>query len=171
MAGLVCAALAYQLALVAIPTVLMRVIVGRAVKAGSFNAMLAVPQATAASRSIPRPSPDLAYSICPYDVSTGPVVVEVPAMPAPYWSLSVFDARTDTAFVRNNQQAGNGAIRMAIMARGATPPPGYEAVTVDGARGVAVVRVLVTDSNTFPAIDSARRAASCRTWTVAEKKT
>lgn len=161
-AALVVAIAAYQVTLVETPRILMRLAIARVAKGAGFNALYAAPLATAEARAIVRPSPDLAYSSCPYDVSKGPVLVEVPTMPAPYWSLSVFDARTDTAFVRNNLQAGGQSIRIAIIAKGNQGPAGYEPVPVEGAKGVGLVRILVPDRNAFAAIDQARKAASCR---------
>ncbi|CAN5535027.1 hypothetical protein BH09PSE4_BH09PSE4_21890 [soil metagenome] len=161
-AGLVVMLLAYEVALTQTPTILMRLAVGRVADAGGYNTLAHAPLATAQSRAIVRPSPDLAYSSCPYDVSKGPVLVEVAPVAAPYWSLSVFDSHTDTAFVRNNLQANGQPIKVAILGDGQTAPAGYEAVPVKGALGVALVRILVPNRAEFAAIDTARRASICR---------
>ena len=51
---------------------------------------------TSASRAIVKPSPDLAYASCVYDLSDGPIVVEVPPTEGGgYVSVSVFAANTD----------------------------------------------------------------------------
>jgi uncharacterized membrane protein len=159
--GLVVAGVAYEAALVATPRVLMTAAVRRVSALGGVNVFRATPLATAASRTIVRPSPDLAYSSCVFDLTDGPVLIEVAPVPAPYWSLSVFDARTDVAFVRNNRGSGGGPIRIALANPGQSVPAGIETVRVDGARGIALIRILVEDRARFAAIDAARQASRC----------
>lgn len=160
LAGILVAAFAWQATLVAFPRGLMALTVSR-VKAPAINHFTYSPLATVASRAIVRPSPDLAYSSCPFDLSVAPVLVEVPPVSAPYWSLSVFDAHTDVAFVRNNLQAAGKPVRIAIARAGQAVPPGVETVRVDGRRGIALIRILIDRRADFSAIDRARRTAHC----------
>ncbi len=160
--GLVLAFGAYHVTTVQFPRVLMHFAVDRLGKGAGFNAMYAAPLATDKARAIVRPSPDLAYSSCPFDLSKGPVLVDVEPVPSVYWSLSVFDARTDVAYVRNNIGAGGQPIRIAIAQPGQPVPDGMQAVRVDGTRGVALIRVLVQDRSAFAPIDAARRKSSCK---------
>ena len=55
--------------------------------------------ATPANQPIVRPSPDLAYSSCPFDLSAGPLLIQYVPVAGRYSSLSVFNARTDVVFV------------------------------------------------------------------------
>lgn len=160
-AGAVLALGAYHLTIALLPRVVMHFAIARVSQGAGVNAFFAAPLATDRSRAIVRPSPDLAYSSCPFDLSDGPVVVTIPAIPAPYWSLSVFDARTDVAFVRNNVEANGQPVRIAIAMAGQPVPDGMQAVRVDDARGIALLRVLIQDRTRFAAIDTARRAARC----------
>lgn len=160
--GVLLAVGAYQVALVNAPRFLMSAAIRRVVAAGRFNAMTHAPLATARSRAVVRPSPDLAYSTCVFDLTPGPVEVAVPSLPAPYWSLSVFDARTDVAFVRNNRDARGRPIRIFIAGQSQPVPRGAPVVRVTGARGIALLRVLVEDRARFAPLDRARRAAGCR---------
>jgi uncharacterized membrane protein len=163
MLGLVLAAIAHHITLVETPRLLMRLATHRIAGPAGYNTLYHAPLATSESRAIVRPSPDLAYSSCPFDLTKGPVLIDVAAVPAPYWSLSVFDPRTDVAFVRNNLQAGGNAIRIALIGEaGGQAPPGYEPVLVKGNGGIALVRTLVDDRARFPQIDAARRASRCR---------
>jgi uncharacterized membrane protein len=159
--GLLMAIGAYQVALVQFPRVVMRLAIDRLSQPG-INTLYAAPLATDKARTIVRPSPDLAYSSCAFDLADGPILVDVPPMPAPYWSLSVFDARTDVAFVQNNVSNGGLPIRIAIARAGQPVPDGRQAIRVDDDRGVALIRVLVPDRAAFTAIDSARRRARCQ---------
>ena len=159
--GAVLALAAYQAALIATPRVLMKAALVRVERLGGVNVFRHPPMATAEARTIVRPSPDLAYSSCVFDLGEGPVTIEVAPVPAPYWSLSVFDARTDVAFVRNNRDSAGAAIRVVLALAGQEVPAGLEAVRVDGARGIALIRVLVESRDRFPQIDRARRASRC----------
>jgi uncharacterized membrane protein len=162
LAGLVLAAIAYQAALIATPRVLMAAAVRRVESLGGVNVFRHPPMATAQARTIVRPSPDLAYSSCVFDLANGPVLIEVAPVPALYWSLSVFDARTDVAFVRNNRESRGAPIRIALVLAGQDVPAGIERVEVAAARGIALIRILVEGRDRFPAIDRARRASRCR---------
>lgn len=142
------------------PTTLMATAVSRLSK-GGVNTFTHAPLATAKSRAIVRPSPDLAYSSCPFDLSQGPVSVSVPPVPARYWSLSVFQADTDVAFVRNNIEAGGQPITVTIAEAGQALPAAVSAVRVKGTKGVALIRILINDRGAFPAVDRARHAARC----------
>lgn len=159
--GILVAVVAYDLALMATPRLLMAAAFDR-ISAGGVNRFTFTPLATDTSRAIVRPSPDLAYSSCPFDLAGGPLLVEVPPVPASYWSLSVFDAETNVAFVRNNVEAAGAPIRAAVALDGQAVPTGYARVRVEDPRGVALVRILVEDRAAFPAIDAARRQARCR---------
>lgn len=162
--GAVLAGVAYHIMLAETPRLLMRFATNRIAGAAGYNVFYHAPLATADSRAIVRPSPDLAYSTCPFDLSDSAVLIDVAPVPAPYWSLSVFDERTDVVFVRNNIQAGGKAIRVALIAHSGEPvPPGYEPVLIKGGSGIALIRTLVDDRARFPQIDAARRASTCAT--------
>jgi uncharacterized membrane protein len=161
--GLVVAALAWQATLLAIPRGIMSLAVSRLGEAGGLNRMLHAPLPGPGRRTVVRPSPDLAYSSCPFDLSKGPLLVEVAPVAAPYWSLSVFDARTDVAFVRNNRDTGGTGFRVALAMEGQAVPAGAETIRLDDAKGVALLRILVEDRVRFSSLDRARRGSGCRT--------
>jgi uncharacterized membrane protein len=160
-AGALTALIAYQAVLTATPRLLMSAAYQRISQDG-VNRFTFGPLATDKSRAIVRPSPDLAYSSCPFEIGERPLLIEVPSVPAAYWSLSVFDAETNVAFVRNNIDSGGRPIRAAVALAGQRVPAGYARVTVRQPRGIALVRILVEERRDFPAIDRARRQASCR---------
>ena len=151
----------YHFAVRYAPNVLMRAALNRIASRGS-NRMTHARLADATARTIVRPSPDLAYSYCPYDVSKVPVLIDAVPVAAPYWSLSIFDSRTNTVFVRNGEQAQGSAFRVAVARFGQAVPLGYEVVRVRGARGIALIRILVADRAAFATLDRARRATTCR---------
>lgn len=161
-AGLVLGGIAWQAVMVVAPDALMRLAVRRVSALGGANRFAHAPLATAASRTIVRPSPDLAYSTCPFDLSTGPLLIDAVPVQAPYWSLSIFDTHTNAALVRNGIKAGHKPFRIAVLASGQAAPAGYEAVHVDGTRGIALIRILIDNRARFPEIDRERRGTTCR---------
>lgn len=164
--GLLAGLFAWQTTIAKTPGFLMSRATDRVAAAGQWNAMSFAPLATDQSRTIVRPSPDLAYASCAFDVSKGPVVVEALPVPAPYWSLSVFDDQTNAVFVRNSSQTGNRPVRIAIVKPGVSAPAGYEPVPVTGDKGIALIRVLVADRGQFPLLDEARHLSNCRSIAV-----
>jgi hypothetical protein len=102
--GLVFAAATAWAAIGAIPYGLMNVAMER-LGQGGVNKMSYGNLATPARQPVVRPSPDLAYSSCPYDLSAGPLAIDVTPVPGRYSSLSIFDAATDVIFVRNDVEA------------------------------------------------------------------
>ena len=159
--GTFAALIGFQLTLIATPRLLMAAAHHR-VSAAGVNRFTFAPLATAASRSIVRPSPDLAYSVCPFDLARAPLLIDVPPVPSVYWSLSVFDAETNVAFVRNNSDSSGQAIHVAVVQASQPVPANYTRVTVGAAKGIALVRILVEERGQFRAIDLARRATVCQ---------
>lgn len=155
------AAGAWYATLVATPFVLMRAAAAKAGTGLPVNQFRHGPMTTAANQTIVRPSPDLSYSLCVFDVSKGPVLVRVEPIPARYWSVSVFDARTDVAAVRSDRDTGGRPALLAIVRDGQPVPPGYESVHVGYDRGVILIRILLADKAEFPAVDALRRKSSC----------
>ena len=122
------------------------------------NQFVHPPLATSASRTIVRPSPDLAYSSALFDVSEHPLHVIVP-LSAPYTSLSGFAANTDNFFAVNDQTAGADPIDVVIVGPG-TPRTGLEGRRVIEApsdRGVLLVRRVVVSPEAFAAVDAVRQ--------------
>jgi hypothetical protein len=166
LAGLAAAAIAWQGTLVATPYVLMSAAmkrIGNADGNGRANVFAFGPMATADRQPIVRPSPDLVYSSCVFDLSQGGVLVDVEPVPERYWSISIFDARTDVAAVRSDRDTGGKTARLALLRKGQKAPAGYEAVELGYDRGIALIRILLSDAAEFEQIDAIRRKSKCRT--------
>lgn len=146
---------------------LPRFIMGRVMdelerEAGGSNTLLQAPVATAASRTIVRPSPDLLYSLCVVDLSQGPVRVR--ALPSqPYSSVSVFAANSDNVFVMNDRYLAAGAAFEVWIARIDQKVPLSAPVAVLGSdRGLVLVRRVLADPAQAPALEAVRGQASCK---------
>ena len=161
-AGALVAVAAWYGTLTATPYALMRIAIARLGQEGRVNAFVHGPPTRAERQPVVRPSPDLLYSICVFDLTDGPVLVDVPPIPGHYWSVSVFDARTDVAAVRSDRDTGGGPARLALTARAQSAPAGYEPVALEHARGIAVIRVLVSGEDDYHAVDPLRNQATCR---------
>lgn len=167
----VAAAMTWAITLRVFPFALMHVAMTRIGGDMPANTFRHAPPATPERQPIVRPSPDLLYSSCVFDLSDGPVSVAVPAIPGHYWSVSVFDARTDTAIVRGERHTGGGPVRLVLDRRAATHADGrqqaavaagFEPVVLGYTRGIVLVRILVPDPDTLTAVDALRRQADCR---------
>jgi uncharacterized membrane protein len=162
LAGLVLSAGAYQATLLATPYVLMNGAMKKIGARGPENRFAFGQMATADNQPIVRPSPDLSYSTCVYNLADGPVLIDVEPVPEHYWSVSIFDARTDVAAVRSDRDTGGKPARLALVKAGQKAPAGYEPVRLEHDRGIALIRILLADAGEFPAIDATRRKSTCR---------
>lgn len=104
---------------------------------------VASPRMTPQTQTVVRPSPDLSYAICRFDLADGPVLLEAPLSEA-YGSLSIFDDRTNNVFVASLQEgsAFNGVI---VHAPGDVPDAGGRETLALGGRGLALIRRLSPD--------------------------
>lgn len=161
-AAVAVAAGAYQATLLATPYVLMNAAIKKVGERGPENRFAFGQMATADNQPIVRPSPDLSYSTCAFNLAKGPVLIDVEPVPDRYWSVSIFDARTDVAAVRSDRDTGGKAARLALVKDGQKAPAGYEPVRLDHDRGIALIRILLADPAEFPVIDAIRRKSTCK---------
>ncbi|WP_428682313.1 DUF1254 domain-containing protein [Sphingopyxis sp.] len=163
--GLIVAAAIAWAAILYIPYGLMGIAIDR-LGQGGVNSMSYGNLATPERQPVVRPSPDLAYSSCPYDLSKGPVAIDVVPVPGRYSSLSIFDAATDVIFVRNDVEAGGKPYRIVIARDGQIVPPGAEIVRTNHDRGIALVRLLLKEPAEIGGLDAVRRQSSCQVVTI-----
>lgn len=130
--------------------------------ANGSNVFIERPPADADSRSVVRPSPDLIYSLCVLDLAAGPVRIRAPAS-APYASVSVFAANTDNVFVQNDRALKNpsAGFDVWIAREGQEVPEGATVARLPSARGIALVRRVVTDSAQRETLEAQRKQGQC----------
>ena len=157
------ALIVHAASLILLPRVIMAGAMRKITARAGLNHMIHQPRPTAAARGVVRPSPDLLYSVCVYDLKAagGAVRIRAYGMPASYWSVSAFDANTNNFYVINDRKAVGGAVDLVLTAKGATPPAGPIAVVSPTRRGIILVRTLIDDDAHLPALDAARRLAKC----------
>lgn len=146
--------------------IMLRTMAGMSRNAG-VNTMFHGPRPTSRSRGVVRPSPDLLYSSCVYDLAAahGAVRVHAAGMPSTYWSVSAFDADTNNFYVINDRQAKSGGVDFLIIARRAfVDGTRLPVVVAPTNRGIVLFRTLINDETRVAEIDAARHHARCEPY-------
>lgn len=163
LAALALAAAVHLAAVWAVPRVIMSAAMHGMIERGGVNTAYFPPRADENARAIVRPSPDLLYASCAFDLGAGPVRLTADVPDAGYWSLSLFAANTDNFFVVNDRSAGAARVDIVLAPAGkpVTAPPGARVVESPTSRGIVLTRTLVDREERVPALDAARRTFRC----------
>lgn len=141
--------------------IMNRAMAGISSQAGGLNKAVYPDRATSESRGIVRPSPDLLYTACVYDVSDRPVRLTSP-VPDTYWSLSAFAANTDNFFVVNDRQVRSKRIEIILTGQeDLVVEGGHPVIVAPSMRGIVLFRSLVASEDAAAEIDTLRRQANC----------
>jgi uncharacterized membrane protein len=92
----------YLLALM-LPNLVMEILYQRGRPAMEYNTLIANPRPDETMREVVRPSPDLLYANCIYNLEQGPLVIEAP-VPERYWSMQFYQMNTDNYAGITNQR-------------------------------------------------------------------
>lgn len=167
LAFLAIAASANVATVAALPWLINAVVVHRlAEMSGGYNRAVAWPRADASTRTIVRPSPDLLYTSCAFDVSGRPLRITAPAQDS-YVSVSGFAANTDNFFALNDADLAPGAdgrkrFDLVLARPGATGlPEGARVVTAPSGRGLILFRSLVTREAELPRLAGFQAQQRC----------
>lgn len=155
-------AIGYAAVVSATPYALMHVAMGRIGSHGrGVNQFVFMPRTTEASRGVVRPSPDLAYAACVYDLSKGPIRIHGAPSAGDYASISIYQANSDNIFAMNDRQAPGG-VDVVLAKAGQATPAGAHVVISRSDKGVVLDRRLAPTADAFTAADQARRADVCQ---------
>ncbi|MCE9522845.1 MAG: DUF1254 domain-containing protein [Alphaproteobacteria bacterium] len=138
--------------------------VTNAMAAKGVNTITHGERPTAASRAVVKPSPDLLYSYCAFDVSRAPLKIITAAPTETYWSVAFYASNTDNFFVLNDKQAKSQPVTIVLIGQNQVVPPQPEGTLIVSApapKGIILFRTLVNDDAREPEIDRQRRAAKC----------
>lgn len=161
--ALVVALVAHGLTVWLLPRVVMRAAINAMAARDGYNRAVFPPRADETARTIVRPSPDLLYAGCAFDLASGPVRLRAVVPADTYWSLSMFAANTDNFFVVNDRSARSGAVDL-VLAAPATDvelPAGAQLVEAPSTRGIVLTRTVVASADRLGEIDAARRRFTC----------
>ena len=132
-------------------------------KSGSgINRLLLAPRVTVNSRDVVKPSPDLLYSLCVYDVSARPLRITAP-VPDTYWSISFYQTNTDNFFVLNDRQVETDPVKIVLVGPDMPVPDiaDAEVVVAPSNKGVFLLRSLIMDEDKLDDLIRIQRTASC----------
>lgn len=160
--AVIAAVAAWYGTLAAAPTVIMDRAWMRLADQAGYNRMAHTPPVVAERQTIVRPSPDLAYSICAFDLNESPLEVLANPVPGHYWSLTVFDSVTDVAFVESDRDTGGKPVRIVLATADQQVPQGARRILMPDAKGVALIRVLLNNRAEIGAVDAYRKQSFCR---------
>lgn len=151
----------------ALPTVIMSRTMARVGEAG-WNTIHFGKRPDATARAVVRPSPDLLYSTCAYDLSAGPLRVRSPVPNDTYWSVSLFDDATNNFYVLDDRQANaekHAVVDFIVVPAGAhSGTEDMPAIESPSTKGLVLFRTLINNEKNLAAIDALRREATCATW-------
>lgn len=131
---------------------------------GGINIALPAPRADAEARTVVRPSPDLLYTACAFDLSRGPLQLTA-LVPDSYLSISGFAADSSNFFAVNDRDAvsdADGQRRLEIvLSRSADVrvPDGARLVVAPDDRGLVLFRTLIVDEAALPELQARYQAA------------
>lgn len=143
----------------AIPRLEMKTTLERWLAAGNGpNVALHPGLPNEASRSVVRPSPDLAYVACAFDLTGGPIRINV-SIPPTYWLLSFFDMRTDTfaTLDRDDMDGGDHVILATRHQAAEIASPSGPVVVSPGDHGAVLARLFVPDRAEYGALRQAHQ--------------
>ncbi|MFQ3323986.1 MAG: putative membrane protein [Pseudomonadales bacterium] len=92
----------YGVAMLA-PNLIMQALYRAVVDLSGENNFALTPLPDETTRGVVRPSPDLFYGICAYNVESGPVSIEA-LVPEKYWSMQFYQINTDNFSSFSNQR-------------------------------------------------------------------
>lgn len=141
----------------AMPQIIMFVVMGRFGSIGAVNQIFHAPPPTHESYDVVTPSPDLAYSVCLFDLSDGPIQVVSDYPEGTYWSISAYADNTDNFFVANDQTADGPPARFVF----ATHSDGDDVVVSPSRKGVILLRHHIADRGSLAMIDERRANSTC----------
>jgi len=150
--------------------IMSRVFAGYEQTTGVLNQPVHAPRPDATSRKVVRPSPDLVYTMCAYDLTKGPLVLTGPSEDF-YVSVSAFSDRTDNFFVMNDTELvpkvdGSRKFFVILIAPEAKQPEVADAHMVQSptTRGVVLFRTLIESEDKLAAALEIQSQQNCATW-------
>jgi len=161
LATFVVAVATHGVTLMAIPYNIMNDTMNETFKALPRNEVFHAPPTTAESRGVVRPSPDLLYSICLYDVTERPLRLTA-LVPDSYWSVSCYASNTDNFFVLNDQQVKSNPVEILLVGKDMsyTDTGNAEVVVAPSNKGIVLFRLLITDEDELDDLIQVQKQAS-----------
>ncbi len=129
-----------------------------------FHTFMLSPRATPQSQSVVRTSPDVAYSICLFDLADGPVLVEGGAWDS-YGSLNVYDGETDNVVAIDlgpDEPSVTGTVLALARDQDVPVPEGLKLHVLNHPQGVALIRRLSPTDEYYARAEEAAAGDVCQ---------
>ena len=128
------------------------------------NQLVVAPVPDENSRQVVRPSPDLLYASCLYNLQDGALTIEAP-VPERYWSMQFYQMNTDNYAGLTNQRAERnrvGTIARVTLISADQSPEDYEGEVIQSptSRGIVLLRASAIGDRSEQ--QAALDASSCR---------
>lgn len=139
-----CAWLGQYLLAMLLPNLIMEVLYMQGADNGGYNQMTVRPVPDETARNVVRPSPDLLYASCFYNLDDGPVSISAP-VPERYWSMQFYQMNTDNfAGITNQRDAQRrvGSVATITLIRADDNPANYQGEVIQSPtdRGIILLR-------------------------------
>jgi uncharacterized membrane protein len=157
---LLVAMLSYSAVLHVYPKIIMHVAMKKLSENGrTINSLAHSPRINQSRRIVVRPSPDLLYSVCVYDLSVGDLEI-VMHPTSNYYSLSLYDDTTNNFYVKNDSELIGRTAKFILSRSDASNESNFINVPTD--KGIAVIRRLATNENEFESYIQIRESDYCK---------
>lgn len=147
-----------------LPSTIMNKAVGMLAERGvAFHEFILSPRATPQSQSVVRTSPDVAYSVCLFDLADGPVLVQGGAWDS-YGSLNVYDGETDNVVsidLGPEEPPVAGAVLGLARDEDHPVPDGLTMHVLNNPQGVALIRRLSPTDEHYTLAEEAAAGDLC----------
>lgn len=153
----------YLLAMV-VPNLVMELVYHRGGKLMEYNTLAVRPRPDESMRLVVRPSPDLLYANCIYNLEQGPLIIQAP-VPKRYWSMQFYQMNTNNFAGITNQRDERDRVGTVVNVtligpdKNAADYPG-EVIQSPTQRGMLLLRASAIGDDT--ASRAALEQSSCR---------
>lgn len=136
--------------------------------AAPLNSLSGIGDANQRDDLFVEPSPDIVYAFCRFDLTEGPLLIEA-AIPATYWSVSVYSDTGENIYTLNDAQTGGDKLRLVIVDadplgdNDAKPHPEQDTLkyTSPARSGLIIFRGFVPDRSMREVVRSTVSSAQC----------
>tara|TARA_B110001450_G_scaffold68456_1_gene64684 strand:- start:1917 stop:2456 length:540 start_codon:yes stop_codon:yes gene_type:complete len=147
---------------VMIPYLVMERLYIKAAERSGYNQLVVISRIDETSRWVVRPSPDLMYASCMYNLEEGPLAISAP-VPERYWSMQFYQMNTDNFASITNQRKQQSRVGTRVEVTLVGPdasPSNYagEVIQSPSVRGVMLMRAsgIGNDSQMLSALNNSR---------------
>jgi uncharacterized membrane protein len=135
-------------------------------KMGEPNVMHYGKRPDSSARAVVRPSPDILYASCPFDLSAGPLKVTAAVPHDNYWSVSAFDAATDNFYVKNDRQIAGKTLEIVFLKHGQALPhldgaTESDIVFAPSTKGIVLFRTVIQKDADLPKLSALLHQSHC----------